>query len=65
MWDSYDPSVPDAILGRSYTSLRVFKALGQFREIERSPQIMGMTKQKVLQNIHIHVLRPNWSLSNS
>ena len=65
MWDSYGPSVPDAILGRSHTSLRVFKALGQFREIVKSPQIMGMNKQKVLQNIHIHALRPNWSLSNS
>ena len=33
------------ISGRSHTSLRVFRALGQFREMAKSPQIMGMNKQ--------------------
>ena len=41
------------------------RALGQFREINKSPQTMDMNKQKVLQNLHIHILHPNWSLSNS
>ena len=65
IWNSYGPSVPDVISGRSHTSLRVFRALEQFREMVKSPQIMGMNKQKVLQNLHIHILHPNWSLSNS
>ena len=32
--------------GRSHISLRVFRALGQFREMSKSPQIIGMNKQK-------------------
>ena len=58
--NSHSHSVPEVISGRIHTSLRVFRALGQFREMLKSPQIMGMNKQKVPQNFH-----PNWSLSNS
>ena len=47
IWNSHGRSVPEVISGRSHTSLRVFRALGQFREIVKSPQIMGMNKQKV------------------
>ena len=65
IWNSHGPSVPEVISGRSHTSLRVFKVLGQFREMVKSPQIMSMNKQKVLQNLYIHILHPNWSLSNS
>ena len=65
IWNSHGPSVSEVISGRIHTSLRVFKALGQFREMVKSPEIMGMNKQKVLQNLYIHILHPNWSLSNS
>ena len=43
----------------------VFMALRQFREMAKRPQIMDMNKQKVLRNLHIHILHPNWFLSNS
>ena len=48
-----------------HTYLRIFRVLGQFRVMVKSPQMMGMNIQKVLQNLHIHILHPNWSLSNS
>ena len=48
IWDSHDCSDPDVISVRSHTFLRVFTALGQFREMVKSPQIMGMNKQKSL-----------------
>ena len=60
--NSFGLSIPDIISRRSYTSLRVFAALGQFREMVKSPQIMDMNKQKVLQNLYIHILHPNGSL---
>ena len=59
IWSSHDPSVPEVILGRSNTSLMVFRALGQFMEMVKSSQVMGMNKQKVLQNLHIHILHPS------
>ena len=33
--------------GLSYTSFRVFEVSAQFGEMSKSPQIMGMDKQKV------------------
>ena len=65
IWNSHGPSVPEVISGRSCTSLMVFRALGQFREMVTRPKIMGMNKQNVLQNLHIPILHPNWSLSSS
>ena len=44
--------VSDVISGRSHTSLKLFRALGQFKKMAKSPQIMGINKQKVLQNLH-------------
>ena len=64
IWNSHGPSAPEVISGRNHTSLRVFRELGQFREIGNSLQIMGMNRQKVLQNLHLHVLYPIWSLSS-
>ena len=46
IWNSHGHSDPEVISVRSHTSLRVFTALGQFREMVKSPQIMGMNKQK-------------------
>ena len=57
-------SVPEVISGRSHAFLKVYKALGQFREMVKSLQIVGMNKQKVFQNLHIHILHPNWSPSH-
>ena len=48
IWNSHDRSGPEVILVRIHTSLRVFTALGQFREMVKSPQIMDMNKQKSL-----------------
>ena len=48
IWNSHSRSGPEVISVRSHTSLRVFTALGQFREMVESPQIMGMNKQKSL-----------------
>ena len=39
----------------SYTSFRVFGVLAQFREIGKSPQIMGMDEEKAFQNIHFDI----------
>ena len=65
IWNSRGSSVPEVISGRIYISLRAFRALGQFREMVKSSQIMSMNKRKVLQNLYIHILHPNWSLLNS
>ena len=48
IWNSHGRSGPEVISARNHTSLRVFTALGQFREMVKSPQIMGMNKQKSL-----------------
>ena len=65
IWYSRGPSAPEIILERSHTTLRVFKTARQFREMDKSPQIMGMNKQIVLQNLHLHILHQNWSLLSS
>ena len=65
IWNSHGPSVPEVISGRSHTSLSVFRVLRQFRDMVKRSQIMGMNKRKVLQNLHVYILHPNWSLSNS
>ena len=65
IWNSHGHSAPEVISGRSHTSLMVFMALPQFREMVKTSQIMDMSKQKVLQNLHIHILHPNWFFSNS
>ena len=65
IWNSRGFSVPEVILGRIHTSLRVFTTLRQFKEMDKSPQIMGMNKQIVLQNLHLRVLHRNWSFSSS
>ena len=49
-------SVPEVISGRGHNSLKVYRALGQFREMVKSLQIVGMNKQKVFQNLHINIL---------
>ena len=61
---SYDLSAREVIWKKSHTSLRIFRVVGKFREMGKSPQIMGMNQQ-VTQHLHLHVLRPNWSLSGS
>ena len=48
IWNSHGRSGPEVISVRNHTSLRIFTALGQFREMVKSPQIMGMNKQKSL-----------------
>ena len=65
IWISHGPSVPEVISGRSHTSLSVFRVLRQFRDMVKRSQIMGMNKRKVLQNLHVYILHPNWPLSNS
>ena len=62
--NSYDLSAREVIWKKSHTSLRVFRVVGKFREMGKSPQIMGMN-EKVIQHLHLHVLRPNCSLSDS
>ena len=57
-------SVPEVISGRGHNSLKVYRALGQFREMVKSLQIVGMNKQKVFQNLHINILHRNWSPSH-
>ena len=61
---SYDLSAREVIWKKSHTSLRIFRVVGKFTEMGKSPQIMGMNQQ-VTQHLHLHVLRPNWSLSGS
>ena len=48
IWNSHGRSDPEIISVRRHTSLRVFTALGQFREMVKSPQTMGLNKQKSL-----------------
>ena len=48
IWNSYGPSEREVILVRIHTSLRLFTALGFFRKMAPSPQIMGLDKQKSL-----------------
>ena len=55
----------EVIPGRSHTSLRVLRVSVQFREMGKIPQIIGMNRQKVFQNLFLHTLYPNWSLSSS
>ena len=50
IWNSHCLTVPEAISRRSHTSLSIFRVLGQFREMVKSSQIMGMNK--VLQNTY-------------
>ena len=45
IWNSHGRSGPEVISVGSHTSLRVFTALGQFRQMVMSPQIMRMNKQ--------------------
>ena len=47
-WHSHYRSGPEFNSARSHTFLRVFTALGQFTEMVKSSQIMGMNKQKYL-----------------
>ena len=48
IWNSHGRSGLEVISVTSHTSFRVFTALGQFREMVKSPQIMGMNKEKSL-----------------
>ena len=45
IWNSHGRSGPEVISVRSHASLMVFTALGQFKEMVKSSQIMGMNKQ--------------------
>ena len=36
-WNSHGLSVPEVISGRTHVSFRVFRELGQFREMAKSP----------------------------
>ena len=47
---SYDLSAREVIWKKSHTSLRVFRVVGKFREMGKSPQIMGMN-QEVIQHL--------------
>ena len=62
IWNSYGPSEPEVILVRTHTSLRLFTALGFFRtKWLRAPKSWAWINK----NLYVHVLHPNWSLSNS
>ena len=52
IWNSHGRSGPEVISVRTHTSLRVFTALGQFREMVKSPEIMDMNKEKSLHSCY-------------
>ena len=53
------------ILGSSYSFMRVFAALKNFREMNMSLQIMRVNKQKVLQHFHHHIVHESFSHTSS